>query len=488
LTTLAEKKNIAWFYVLSLIFILINALFISKELYYFSLLPLLVLILSFAVFALDKLIYIVVFLIPLSIPLKMIIPGLEFDMQLPTEPILCGILILFIFKYLFERNFDNRILYHPVSLVIYLNLIWIFITSITSTMPVVSFKFLASRLWFVVVFYFMATQLFRDHKNIKRFLWFYIIPFLIVIFYAIIQHSSYGFFNQKASNWVVVPFFNDHTSYGAVLAMFLPFLIGFLFMPSYSLRLKYLFGLVLLIFIVATILSYTRAAWISLAGAMVVWMLIRLRIKFSTILLFAGILFAVFFVYRTEIIIDLEKNRQESSKDFAEHIQSISNISSDASNLERINRWNSAFRMFFQKPIFGFGPGTYMFKYAPFQFSYEKTIISTNMGDRGNAHSEYIGPLAESGVLGSLTFILIAFFSLRSGIRLYIRTKKKEIKIISLCALLGLFTYYIHGFLNNFLDTDKASAPFWGFTAIIVALEVYHHNKTERTKEPATSD
>jgi hypothetical protein len=32
----------------------------------------------------------------------------------------------------------------------------------------------------------------------------------------------------------------------------------------------------------------------------------------------------------------------------------------------------------------------------------------------------------------------------------------------------------VHGFLNNFLDTDKASVPFWGFTAIIVAIDLFH--------------
>jgi hypothetical protein len=38
--------------------------------------------------------------------------------------------------------------------------------------------------------------------------------------------------------------------------------------------------------------------------------------------------------------------------------------------------------------------------------------------------------------------------------------------------LLGLMTYYIHGIMNNFLDTDKLSVPFWGFTAIIVAIDI----------------
>jgi hypothetical protein len=40
-------------------------------------------------------------------------------------------------------------------------------------------------------------------------------------------------------------------------------------------------------------------------------------------------------------------------------------------------------------------------------------------------------------------------------------------------ALLGLVTYYIHGTLNDFLDSDKLSVPFWGFTAIIVAVDIY---------------
>jgi O-antigen ligase len=155
-------------------------------------------------------------------------------------------------------------------------------------------------------------------------------------------------------------------------------------------------------------------------------------------------------------------------------VQSISNISSDASNLERINRWASALRLFQERPIFGWGPGTYQFVYAPYQRAKEKTIISTNYGDMGNAHSEYIGPLSESGVLGMLTFIGIVITTIITGIRVYRRAPDKNVRLMSLFLTLGLITYYIHGVMNNFLDTDKASVPFWGFTAILVAMDLYH--------------
>jgi hypothetical protein len=37
---------------------------------------------------------------------------------------------------------------------------------------------------------------------------------------------------------------------------------------------------------------------------------------------------------------------------------------------------------------------------------------------------------------------------------------------------MGFITYLVHGSLNNF-DTDKASALFWGFTAIFVSTDLY---------------
>jgi len=135
--------------------------------------------------------------------------------------------------------------------------------------------------------------------------------------------------------------------------------------------------------------------------------------------------------------------------------------------------------MFKEKPILGWGPGTYQFIYAPYQNSKDKTIISTNAGDRGNAHSEYIGPLCEAGILGLLTFVAVVISVIYTGIKVFRTSENKYIRWLGLTFLIGLITYYIHGTLNNFLDTDKASVPFWGFTAIIVALDLYHKNNKE---------
>ena len=441
-----------------------------------------------AIFALDKLLLGIVLLTPLSLPLYELVPGLDFNMFLPTEPLLFGVLILFIFKMLLDGSFDKKILLHPISIIIFINICWIFVTSLTSSMPVVSLKFLLSRSWFVVGFYILAIQLFKNKKNIGRYFWLYTTSLLIVVIYTFVRQSNYGFLDQEAANFAVNPLYNDHTAYAAALVMIIPVMVGLLFLKGYSYFQRIIAFLVLSVLVIALIFSYTRAAWLSFAFAIIMFLIVILKIKFRTFLILTGSTIIVILLFWTQVYMKLEKNRQDSSSDFAKQIQSVSNISTDASNKERINRWSCAVRMFKERPIFGWGPGTYMFKYAPFQYSYERTIISTNSGDLGNAHSEYLGPLAESGIFGTISFLAIVLASIYYAMRVYRRTQDKSEKIIVLSVLIGLITYYVHGLMNNFLDTDKLSVLFWGFTAIIVSfdLRLTESEKTEPCKTEKT--
>jgi len=464
-------------YGLSAFFIALNAYFITTEQYLFSLVPVALLVVLITIFALDKLLLGIVLFTPLSLPLYELVHGLDFNMFLPTEPLLFGLLIIFILKLIIDKSFDKKNLYHPLSIIIAINLLWILITSLTSTMPIVSIKFFLSRLWFVVGFYFFAIQLFKNKKNIGTYFWLYTFSLLIVVVYALIRQAHYGFFDQEAANFVVSPLYNDHTAYGAALTMIIPVMIGLLFLKQYSFKQRIAAFIVLSVLFIALIFSYTRAAWLSLFVATIVFVVIVLKIKFRTFILLSVGTVVLLLLFWTQIYMKLEKNRQDTSSNFSEQLQSITNVSTDASNLERLNRWDCAVRMFKEKPVFGWGPGTYMFKYAPFQLSYERTIISTNSGDLGNAHSEYLGPLSESGILGTLTFLAVVIASIYYAMRVYRKTKDKNVKIIVLSVTIGLITYYTHGILNNFLDTDKLSALFWGYTAIIVALDIAENEK-----------
>lgn len=437
-----------------------------------NILPFMLIVGLLAIYSFDKLIYLVVFFAPLSIELSYFKPGIGFNMYLPTEPLLLGVLILFLLKVIQEQKFERRILLHPVSFAIYINLAWLIITTLTSSMPVVSLKFILARLWFLAAFYFLMTKIFLDRKNFEQYVWLYLSGFLIVVVYTIIRHTGYGLLNKHAAHFVATPFYNDHTSYGAALAMFLPFATLFSLSREYSKGLRIFSTFILIFLFLAFILSYSRAAWLSMIAAVAVLIVMKLKIRFSTLAITSIIVLGIVFSFQHEIVNYLEKNSGESSSNLTEHFTSMGNISSDASNLERLNRWRSAVLMFNERPVFGYGPGTYMFQYGKYQLKKDRTVISTNAGDAGNAHSEYLGPLSESGVAGLLSFLLIIITVLFTGIRTWGRLKNYRLKSLVLSAVVGLVTYYVHGFLNNFLDTDKLSAPFWGFTAIIVAIDI----------------
>jgi len=473
-----SSKILLWGILIS--FVALNTIMLALEIYYIPLVPAFLLFIALAIVAIDKYLLAIVFFVPISVPLSVLSEGLAIDMYLPTEPLLAGLLLLFMLKFLMGDRIDLRILRHPVTLAIYFHLAWLFIASLTSTDPLVSFKYLASRLWFIVGFFLIGTQLFKKEKNMHTYAWLFIITFSMVIAYTLFKHAQYGLNNQVMAHGVARPFYKDHTSYGATLGFVLPVLVAlFMFIKREDINTRFLMLLLIILIAFATVVSYTRATWVSILASFGIWGIIKLKIRFEIVLVGAVILVAFFLSIRTQLMVDLEQNRVESSGELSEHVQSISNISTDQSNLERINRWSCAVRMWKDKPLFGFGPGTYQFEYGRYQRSYEKTRISTDFGTRGNAHSEYLGPLSEAGVFGLLSILMVIGTTIYTGLRVYFTSKRKSIRIFSLAVLIGLFSYYFHGLLNNFLDTDKISVLFWGFTAMLVAMDIYHRDRAE---------
>lgn len=414
------------------------------------------------------------YLMALSTPFSITMTDAEVNvgLSLPSELLMIALTGLFFFRILYDLKIKPKLAYHPVSIAIYLYLFWIFVTSITSEIPLVSFKFLASKIWFITSCYFMVIQLMKKEVGSwVRFFNCYAIGLAVVVLITTAKSLAVGL-DSHSMHWIMEPYYNDHTAYGCVLAFFLPLTIGLIFLPQNRLFNKLFYIALSLIFMVGLYCSFSRAAWISFVLAIGVWCIVKLKIKFSWVvaatLLFGG----TFYYFADDILYKMSRNSQDSSGKLTEHLQSITNISTDASNVERLNRWNSAFGMIRERPVVGWGPGTYQFVYAPFQKPAYKTIITTDFGDGGNAHSEYIGPCAETGFVGLATVIALVILSLYYGFRTYKKSSVPQVRILVLSGTLALITYFIHGALNNFLDTDKLSLPFWSVFALIVMLNV----------------
>lgn len=474
---MAELLTAKKLYLFSGLFLALAAVGIATEHYEVLALPFAMLMLYFLFTQLDSVMWVVLFATPLSITLTD--KDFNVGLSLPTEPLLVLVTAVVLFQAFFGSGLKKEILKHPISLAILTYLGWMLFTTFTSQLPLISVKYFIARLWFVIPYFLVMVYVLNTNVKREVFFWVFLIPLAGVAVYTLVVHSQYNF-SKDTSVWVMFPFFKEHTSWGAVLAMYFPVSAYFAFRKGdWGLRVValVLFGIIAL----ATILSYTRAAWLSLLVAAGLWLIVKLKIKWPIVALGGLGVVIVIALSWSSIMAKFENNQAVSSDDFSEHVSSISNVSSDASNMERINRWKSAMRLFAERPALGWGPGTYMFVYAPYQKPWEKTIISTNAGNRGNAHSEYIGPLAEQGVMG-LVVVLVLFGTLFIyGFKVFFDTPSGNPKELVLMAVLGLSTYFAHGALNNFLDMDKASAPFWGFAALIVAQDFA--NKSDFKKD-----
>jgi O-antigen ligase len=469
-------------YTLMFLFIFLNSILLYYGIYVLLAIPILILVIYLFIFRLDLVFLLIVFCAPLSFNFENLnLLGLGF--YFPTEPLLVIFTTILILKSLYQKSLKKNILQYkdPIILLILVQLIWIFTSSITSEIPLVSFKFLLSRSWFIVPMIFYGIHFFNGgERPIKQFFIVFLSSIVIVTLYTLINHSMNSF-SEESGHWVMWPFFKDHTSYGAILALSIPINIWLIYESKKNL-LRYFLLTSLIILFVGLYFSYTRAAWLSIILTFGVFLLyyFRIKLKFLIILFIIPLLFVI--INLTDISYLIQKNDAEhTTENFSERIESMSNISSDASNLERLNRWNCAIKLFYEKPFFGWGPGTYSFVYAPFQSSKDLTIISTNFGDGGNAHSEYLGPLAEQGFMGFIiNLVLIGLIFTSTGL-FYINCENQFYKNLTLMIILSLTTYFTHGVLNNYLDTDKAAIPVWGLVALFVAIKTYLISNSEQT-------
>ena len=153
-------------YLLMLIFIFLNSILIYFDFYYLLALPLVIIIGFLYIFHLDIIFLIIVFCTPLSFNFENLdIGGIGF--YFPTEPMLLIFSGLFIFNSIYQKKYfkDFHFYKNPIVLLIITQLIWIFTSSITSEIPVVSLKFLISRTWFIIPLIFYGFHFFKSSLN-----------------------------------------------------------------------------------------------------------------------------------------------------------------------------------------------------------------------------------------------------------------------------------------------------------------------------------
>jgi len=404
------------FQVLALI--VLGSIFTAAATGYYALagLPALFLVAYLSIVDFRAVFFLLMACIPLSTEVQL--PN-GFGTDLPTEPLIVGLMGVFLLYAI--RNgtrLDARFLVHPISLLLLLHVGWIAVTTITSSDPFISLKFLLAKGWYVITFFFLAGCLLRDQRSIRRFFWVTFPTLLLTVVAVNLRHAATGFSFAEV-HAILNPFYRNHVAYAAIMVTFFP-LVWFVrrwYTPGA--RQRRLLTLSIPFLLLAIYFSYTRAAYVALLIAGGAYFVIRWRLT-KYVLLAAAIsaVAAVAYMASHDRYLEYAPNyeRTITHRNF-EHLLEATYQGEDISTMERVYRWVVGFYMSGDKPIFGFGPGNFYNFYQPYTVKSFRTYISDNE-ERSGIHSYYLMTLVEQGAPGLLLFLALVFYSLRDRRRL----------------------------------------------------------------------
>jgi len=426
---------------------------------------------------------ILAFSLPFSLELQIFEGSM---LRVPGEPLIVLAAAVFLFKFISEWRLKRVKLFKEW--------VWVlpFMAAYAFTIPFsgllfVSLKFAMVNYVYIVVFYFFLSILFSENpKLFPQMLLLFGAGMLLVTFWSVFRLWQWEW-NPVVVRGIFRPFYKDHTIFGASAALLSAFWFSYAVFSKEKLS-RFLSLGAGITFLGIVLFSASRGAFMSIAffSGLLLLVLVGARLKHLVIIGLA--LLIIVLIFREPIQTRLQRIEAvsyDSEAGLIDRTVSTGNVTTDVSNIERLNRWVSAWRMFRERPLTGFGPGTYQFEYIPYQepsLMNRLTVTSPwdiPEGSGGTAHSEYLLAMSEMGVFGILGLLVIL------GRWLVIAFKKSRghhRRPWIMVAFLALSTYIFHAFFNNFLTTDKFAFLFWATAAWLIS---NYHTKNEEDVLPA---
>lgn len=465
----SDKRVLAGFLGFSAILLLALGLAIYRQNVYFLTFPLILVILGVIFTQYRALYYLLLAAIPFSVEINL--PG-GFSTDLVSEPLMILLAGGCLGAWVLGYHPDLFFLKHPLVKLIIALFGWAVFVSIFSVDALKSWKYVAAKSWYLLVFVFLTAALLRTPAAIRRVLSIFGGALALAVGYVLIRHGQAGFMFDSA-NAVVRPFFRNHVMYGVTAAATLPYGI-YLFVRYQGKRVvKTGLGLGCALLLAAVVFSYTRASWLSLPLALLYYFFIRSRLtRYFLIFGLAGALAGGVYLgidYRyLQYAPDYEKTIFNEG-DLANHLRATYTWR-DVSGMERIYRWLAAVRMVADRPLTGSGPSTFYPEYRRYTVSRFVTYVSDNP-EKSTVHNYFLLQFAEQGLPGGILFLLLMGYALTLPEKLYHRAHRPEHKNLALAAGLCLFIIAVHLVLNELLETDKIGSLFYISLVVLIRLD-----------------
>lgn len=415
--------------------------------------------------------FLFLFTIPISVDFE--ISG-SLSTSLPDEPLMW--VFMFMFPFIFLQNpkvLGRRDWWKdPIVTVIALQFIWLIVAVVFSKEPLLSFKFLAAKIWFLISFFVLPYYVFRQKKDFRHAFLLFLVPLVGTIVIIMIRHAARGFEFRRVEQAIGGLYYN-HVDYSAVISIFFPLLLVAIPMsrkwrnPFVTVA---LIGLIAF-FIPAIYLTFARAAVVAVVFAIAVAVAIRLRLANLIMPAFIGFIALVLVIMaKDNRYINFRPNFEKTymHKNFSEHIMATFR-GEDMSSMERLYRWIAAMRMSVDEPVKGWGPNAFYYYYKPYAVSSFKTYVSRNT-ERSTTHNYFLYMLVEQGWPAMILYGVLIMVAFAQAQKTYHRFKDSFYKYATLGAAMMLASAFINNFFSELLETHKVGSLFYISLALLVVL------------------
>ncbi len=403
------------------------------------------------------LLLVLLFTIPLSAEYHFT-PALGLDF--PDEPLMMasagiGILLLIHKPLLLKSAWPA----HSLTTVLLLLVCWGAVTSIYGVNTILSLKYLAAKCWYLIAFVAMPLLLLRKTKHWIMGAVCIAVPMTGLVIQSIARHAVLGF-SFESVNLTVSPYFRNHVTYGAAVVVMLPLLAAA--QPWVKQRgWKWTGRVLLILFLAAIILSYSRGAWLAIPVALVtVWAVRKKLVLWLLALALSGMTITAGWLLSNNRYLDYrpDYNKTIFHTDFEDHL-TATYTGRDMSTTERFYRWIAATRMAAERPFMGVGPNNFYDSYKPYTASAFKTYVSHNP-EHSTVHNYFLLLLTEQGLPGLLLFVLLLYLLFFHLQRQYHRETDPVYRRMLLAVTAILAMLVTVNFLSDLIETDKTGSIF----------------------------
>jgi O-antigen ligase len=390
----------------------------------------------------------------------------------PDEPLMWLLTILLLFDFfMYPDKWKSMRIDARVASMLLLHLGWIIVSTILSAYPVLSLKFLAAKIWYIGAFAIGTWYCIRSKRDIYLAASLLMASMFISTCYVMFQHYRHGF-SFETVNVSVEPLFRNHVNYGALLVCLLPLPIaGSILFPKY----RYLLISLLVFWLTALFLTYSRGAWIAAFIGLASVLAMRVRMLNLLAIIFAAVLITGFsYLAKDNRYLDYRPNYEQTifHQDFGEHMQATYR-GTDLSTVERFHRWIAAFRMARGHLLHGYGPNSFYHEYRPYTVTAYRTYVSDNP-EKSTVHNYFLLLLVEQGIPGLIIFCLFLLAILRVSDEWYSHTRQKAEKVLASAIIAIIAMIFSLNMLSDLIETDKIGSLFFICVGLLLKYSAGH--------------